>query len=87
MAKFLTIDPSQITAAKRQRIQAWIFSTGEPYLTKKVDDADVPIENASEVTAEHIEKYLTDNIKVNVYEFERTANAKSFEESYPNLNL
>jgi hypothetical protein len=87
MGKVITVDPSQVSAENRTRVQNWLFSTGESFLTKTVGEEEVPIENASEVTAVHIEEWLKQNLKKNVRTFQKGEDATSFEAGYTDVEL
>lgn len=87
MGKVITVDPSQAPPESRVWVQKWLFSTREPFMTKTVDEKEVPIEDYTEVTAAHIETYLENNVKKNVRTFRKQADIKTIEAETADIEL
>lgn len=89
MEKGINVDPSKFPPESRVWVQKWLFSTGESYLTKIVDEEEeeVPIEDYTEVTADHLVAYFENNVKVNVHTFKQETNRAEFESEHTDVIL
>lgn len=91
MEKVLTVNPVNMPAEHRTRLQIWLYYKSNLVLTKVVGEGEeqetVSIESPDEVTAEHLEEFLESYVKTEVQTFERQKNIADFEAAYGQIDL